>query len=316
MKCPKCQMNISDTATYCLHCGTQFNNNTQNTFPSQQPVQNNVTSVNMNSNVSTVKKEFVSSSQQVPAGNKASLAFSIINMVAIFPAVGFFSILFFLFAGFTDEASANGILTICGIYLVGSIIWVVVSIWNVAKYNKVHRIACIATVLFLALFGGGLYCYVNFLPESAKKTFDTIEEVKKGPATNVVNPILYEDDEITIQVNRARRNGDGIEIEFSLINNDEKYYNFNVKNVKIDGLLIPFYADSLTNNSSDNRWVSSYGTSDNYKIQINNYDLKNKNIRVYNVKKISLQLIIISSSNEVYDIQKKEPEEYFDIEFK
>ena len=268
-------MNISDTATYCLHCGTQFGNQ----FASQTPgvVTSQPTSVQpvyANPNVQSqtiVPNKKVST---ITKGDIISLVLSLLNASLLLPVGGYFFVLWFIFGAFSGSIiTYYGVLLATGFYCLGSIIWVLKAIWNIIKYNSVLRTLFKIFIIVMILLVIGGCCFQRYAPLKWRQAIDN-SGIGYINSYRAKNDLVYESEDLVIKVVSIKETKYWFSIKLSVENKSDLYYNIDFSNEKVND-----FDDFILHRGSGsyfgeyNPYIEPHSTSDNYVLEIHRNSL-------------------------------------------
>ena len=292
------------------------NSYNSNTSSVQQNVNNN--NVNNQNNNGVVinnanqsyqyKDNFSSVNTSEKANNKdiIKLVLSILNALIIVPIVYNFSVLFLLFGGLSEK-SPNYLIIIGGcVYVIGSIIFLLKSIWRIIRHKKVLKIIFVGIILFLIISNTISYFNTrNSLNKQREKlnstTQNSITQLKE--AEIISNPSFSSND-IELAIKNVYYHDDYVYIKFYLNNKtSDKYYNFEINKMKINYIQVAFENDVFSNFSKVSSWVGPLNSSNSYGILIRNNELEKRGIKKDKISSISFNFAIYSSktNSENYD---------------
>lgn len=237
--------------------------------------------------------------------NKLKLILCIINCVVIVPSVIRFIFLWWLFGGLSDsKAMYYGLLCGSAIYLIISFVFLIKLISNVIKFNPLKKYFKIAIVLIISLF-------------CLKYMFQTSNSLNNTPKIELGDNILLVTDDVEIKLEDINYTTNNIEVKFNLMNKSNKYYNFDIVDLKInDYYNVYFGIDSNSNFGIVNNWVKPNNNSNNYIVYIWYDDLEKYNIEKNEIQKLSFKLSqYISEKGDIY-FNTVENDEYISVEVK
>jgi hypothetical protein len=224
-----------------------------------------------------------------------------------------FGTMWSLFGGLSGNATQYYLTLILFVfYMIASFVCFLMSAWNLLKTNKTSKKVTLIITAIIALLGIGTFCYYQYFPDSARERASRAEEAEKGRSFPLKNDILYEDNDIIINIDKMYHYDNQIEIVFRLTNHSNIYYNFHINQVKANDLDILFSYKNPTKFSKVENWVDPDDYSDYYIMYISDYNLDNTINGIRELRKLSFQLKIYSNSFDGTGV-KENITDYYDI---
>lgn len=170
MQCPNCQMDLQDNSTFCIHCGSRFNNQPQSVEQSmQQSNQSFVKCSKCGATNSSGSQFCMNCGEKIEIKKDSNdtgesvfkLGLSIFNLIVVAPAVLSFMVFWTILGALgNDKTLYYGILSVGAIYGIGSLIFLIYSIFcmiNSAisdnkKFNRIIKIIVIGVFCLFMLY--------------------------------------------------------------------------------------------------------------------------------------------------------------------
>lgn len=278
-----------------------YNSNISNV---QQSVNNNTVNNLSNNKVNFHSRDnFASLNTSEKADKKdiIKLILSILNALLIVPFVYKFSILYFLFSGISGTSPSYVIIIFGSVYVIGSIIFLLKSIWRIIRHKKVLKIIFVGIILFLIMSNTVSYFNTRNTLNKQRENLNSTPQMTE--AKFISNP-AYSSDGIEFAVKKIYYHDDYVYIKLYLNNKtSNKYYNAKINKIKINYIQVVFENDVFSNFSKVSSWVGPLSSSDSYGILIRNNELEKKGIKKDKINSISYNFSIYSSNtnSENYD---------------
>ncbi len=274
------------------------NNNIYN----EQPSTNISNSINTNTNSKVYNKEQVNtkapvdnnykykSESSVPKKTILFLSLSAINTLMIVPFIIQFSFVWLIFGAFSgSESLYYGVLIGGAIYVVLSVIILLKEVFTALKYTSKKTNTFILMVI-ASIFG--LFLFNQILPYAIPSMKS--KQSKVYQAVKLKNNTLLETSDVEIKIDNSFTTVSELNISFELNNKSNKYYNFDISKIRINGYDTDFKKEIINSNFATvgDYWVKPNDSSDNYNVYIKYDKLKKHNISFSDIKKLSFDLLI------------------------
>ena len=274
------------------------NNNIYN----EQPSTNISNSINTNTNSKVYNKEQVNtkapvdnnykykSESSVPKKTILFLSLSAINTLMIVPFIIQFSFVWLIFGAFSgSESLYYGVLIGGAIYVVLSVIILLKEVFTALKYTSKKTNTFILMVI-ASIFG--LFLFNQILPYALPSMKS--KQSKVYQAVKLKNNTLLETSDVEIKIDNSFTTVSELNISFELNNKSNKYYNFDISKIRINGYDTDFKKEIINSNFATvgDYWVKPNDSSDNYNVYIKYDKLKKHNISFSDIKKLSFDLLI------------------------
>ena len=275
-----------------------MNNNIYN----EQPSTNISNSINTNTNSKVYNKEQVNtkapvdnnykykSESSVPKKTILFLSLSAINTLMIVPFIIQFSFVWLIFGAFSgSESLYYGVLIGGAIYVVLSVIILLKEVFTALKYTSKNTNTFILMVI-ASIFG--LFLFNQILPYAIPSMKS--KQSKVYQAVKLKNNTLLETSDVEIKIDNSFTTVSELNISFELNNKSNKYYNFDISKIMINGYDTDFKKEIINSNFATvgDYWVKPNDSSDNYNVYIKYDELKKHNISFSDIKKLSFDLLI------------------------
>lgn len=281
-----------------------MNNNNQinNNVFSEQQLSNNISnSINTNTNSNVYNKEQANTKASVdnnkyklesgvPKKTILFLSLSAINTLMIVPFIIHFSFVWLIFGAFSgSESLYYGVLIGGAIYVVLSVIILLKEIFTALKYTSKNTNTFILIVI-ASMFG--LFVFNRIIPYSIS-SFKS-RHSKTSQIVELKNNTLLETSDVEIKIDNSFTTVSELNISFELNNKSNKYYNFDISKIMINGYDTDFKKEIINSNFATvgDYWVKPNDSSDNYNVYIKYDELKKHNISFSDIKKLSFDLLI------------------------
>lgn len=274
------------------------NNNIYN----EQPSTNISNSINTNTNSKVYNKEQVNtkapvdnnykykSESSVPKKTILFLSLSAINTLMIVPFIIQFSFVWLIFGAFSgSESLYYGVLIGGAIYVVLSVIILLKEVFTALKYTSKKTNTFILMVI-ASIFG--LFLFNQILPYAIPSMKS--KQSKVYQAVKLKNNTLLETSDVEIKIDNSFTTVSELNINFKLNNKSNKYYNFDISKIRINGYDTDFKKEIINSNFATvgDYWVKPNDSSDNYNVYIKYDELKKHNISFSDIKKLSFDFLI------------------------
>lgn len=281
-----------------------MNNNNQinNNVFSEQQLSNNISnSINTNTNSNVYNKEQANTKASVdnnkyklesgvPKKTILFLSLSAINTLMIVPFIIHFSFVWLIFGAFSgSESLYYGVLIGGAIYVILSVIILLKEIFTALKYTSKNTNTFILIVI-ASMFG--LFVFNRIIPYSIS-SFKS-RHSKTSQIVELKNNTLLETSDVEIKIDNSFTTVSELNISFELNNKSNKYYNFDISKIMINGYDTDFKKEIINSNFATvgDYWVKPNDSSDNYNVYIKYDELKKHNISFSDIKKLSFDFLI------------------------
>ena len=261
---------------------------------------NNSNGVGNNSSISNYQQDadFMSLDSTKKTNKKGivKLILSILNIVVFFPIAYNFSILYILFGGLSGQKINYLLIIVSSVYMLASIIFLLKSIWNMIKHKNILKIVFVGAILLIILLNVISYFDTRKSLNDARKKLNSSAEIISNPA--------YMSDDVELAVKNVYFYENYVYVKFYLNNkSSDKYYNFRINKVKVNGIQVAFENDVSSHFSKVSSWVKPLNNSNAYGIRIRNNELEKNGINKNSITNISYNFDIYFSktNSENYD---------------